>query len=153
MTSSMRTQAAPESLLKPMRAFLRLGLVVGALGLPLAMGIGYLLAGMPGLWGGLMGFGISFVFFTITAVLAVATARLQPQWLGLAVMGSWLIKIIALIVILAVIRDLDFYDPAVFFGALLVTTFGYLGLEAWIVSRTRVLYLETEFAPEAEEQR
>ena len=105
------------------------------------------------MWGGLMGFGISLVFFTITAVVAVATARLQPQWLGLAVMASWLIKIIALIAILVVIDELDFYSRGVFFGTLLITTFGYLGMEAWIVARTRVLYVETEFAPEAEGQR
>jgi hypothetical protein len=152
VTSTLRTQSAPESLLKPMRAILRLGLLVGAIGLPLAMGIGYLVAGTPGLWGGLLGFGISLVFFTITALVAIGTARLQPQWLGFAVMGSWLLKIVALIAILAVLDGADFYSRGVFFGTLLITTFAYLGMEAWIVARTRVLYVETEFAPEAEGQ-
>lgn len=151
MTSTLRTQRAPESLLKPMRAVLRLGLIIGAIGLPLAMGIGSLLAGTPGTWGGLLGFGIPLVFFTLTAWMAIATARLQPQWLGMAVMGSWLVKIVALIAMLAVLDGADFYSRGVFFGTLLITTFGYLGMEAWIVARTRVLYLETEFAPESQE--
>lgn len=144
--STIRTERAPESLLKPMRAVLRLGLLVGLVGLPIAMGIGYLIADMPGLWGALLGVGISLVFFTITAVVAVGTARLQPQWLGLAVMGSWLVKLVGLIAILAVLDGADFYNRGVFFGALLISTFGYLGMEAVIVSRTRVLYVETEFA-------
>ncbi len=151
MTSTLRTQRAPESLLKPMRAVLRLGLIIGAIGLPLAMGIGSLLAGTPGTWGGLLGFGIPLVFFTLTAWMAIATARLQPQWLGMAVMGSWLVKIVALIAMLAVLDGADFYSRGVFFGTLLITTFGYLGMEAWIVARTRVLYVETEFAPESQE--
>ena len=64
-------------------------------------------------------------------------------------MGSWLVKIVVLIAMLAVLDGADFYSRGVFFGTLLITTFGYLGMEAWIVARTRVLYLETEFAPES----
>jgi hypothetical protein len=150
VATSMRTRQAPQSLLKPMGAVLRLGLLLGAVGIPLAMGIGYVVAGMPGLWGGRLGFGISLVFFTLTAVVAIATARLQPQWLGLAVMVSWLVKLVALVVILIVLDGQDFYSRGVFFGALLISTFGYLAMEAIIVARTRVLYVETEFAPDSE---
>lgn len=148
MSSTARTAMAPASLLKPMKAVLRLGLLIGAIGLPVATGIGYLLAGNPGAWGGLLGFGISLTFFTITALMAIGTARLQPHLLAITVMGSWLLKIVALVVILAVLDDADFYHRGIFFGTLLITTFTYLGMEAWIVARTRVLYLETEFAPE-----
>ena len=152
METPMRTRHAPQSLLKPMAAVLRLGLLIGAVGIPLAMGIGYLIAGTAGLWGALLGFGIPLVFFTLTAVVAIATARLQPQWLGLAVMGSWLVKIIALIAILVVLDNADFYSRGVFFGTLLIATFGYLAMEAVIVARTRVLYVETEFAAESGSQ-
>ena len=112
--------------------------------------MGYLLAGPEGLWGVLMGLGISVVFFTLTVALALVTARMRPQLLGAAILGSWLVKIAALIAMLAVLRSQDFYSKPIFFVALLIGTFGYLGMEAWVVLRTKVLYLETEFAPAEE---
>ncbi len=143
------TAHSPQSLLRPMRSVLRWGVLGGLVGLPAAVGIGYLIAAGPGAWGALLGFGISVMFFTITAGVAMLTARLQPQWLGLAVMGSWLLKLVGLIVVMAMLDSADFYDRGVFFGALLISTFGYLVMEALVVSRTRVLYVETEFAPAA----
>jgi len=144
------TKRAPQSLVLPMRKVLRVGLLAGALGLVLGGLIGYLLAGLEGLWGVLMGLGISVLFFTLTVVLALVTARMRPQMLGAAILGSWLVKIAALIAILAVLREQDFYSKPLFFVALLLGTFGYLGMEAWVVLRTKVLYLETEFAPDEE---
>lgn len=140
------TNKAPQSLLRPMRAVLRWGVIAAAVGIPVGMLIGYLVAGTPGLWGALLGLGVSFVFFTITAGVSIATARLQPQWLGMAVLASWLLKMIGLIAILVVLKSADFYSKPAFFIALIVGTFGYLAMEAVIVARTKVLYLETEFA-------
>ena len=140
---------APQSLLRPMVAVLKWGVLAAAVGIPLGMLLGYLIAGGPGVWGALMGLGISFVFFTITVGVSIPTARMQPQWLGVVVLGSWLAKIIGLIVVLAVLRSQDFYDRPVFFVSLLVGTFGYLAMEAVVVSRTKVLYVETDFAPKA----
>ena len=109
--------------------------------------VGYLVAGVPGFWGGLLGVGIAVAFFTLTVVVALVTARFHPTLLGIVVMVSWLVKMGLLVVILVFLRSADFYSRPVFFLSLLVCTFGYLGMEAWIVNRTKVLYLETEFAP------
>jgi hypothetical protein len=145
---AVRTALTPQSLVRPMRAVLYWGLLAGALALVLGSAIGYLADGIPGVWGALLGGGLAVLFFTATVALSLATARLQPNWLGLAVIISWLLKTAALIIVLALLRAADFYSRPVFFGCLLIGTFGYLGMEVWIVSRTKVLYLETEFAPE-----
>ncbi len=142
-----RTELTPQSLVRPMRLILLWGLLAGAVALVVAMVVGYLVAGVPGLWGGLLGVGISVAFFTATAVVALVTARFNPTMLGVAVMVTWLVKMGVLVVILVFLRSEDFYSRPVFFVSLLICTFGYLGMEAWIVSRTKVLYLETEFAP------
>ncbi len=152
MPMPARTASTPQSLVRPMRSVLRWGLAAGAAALLLGVVIGYLVAGVPGVWGALLGVGVSVAFFTLTVVVAIVTARLQPQWLGVAVMGSWLVKMAGLVVILAFLRGQDFYSRPVFFATLLLCTFGYLGMEALIVSRTKVLYLETEFAPEHGQQ-
>ena len=142
------TRHAPQSLLRPMRAVLRWGLVAGVVGIALGMLVGYLIDGAPGSFGALLGLGSAVVFFSITVGVALATARLQPQALGMAVLASWLLKMIGLIALLVVLRSQDFYSKPIFFFSLLFGTFGYLALEAVIVSRTKVLYVETEFAPE-----
>ena len=147
MQHELRTSNTPQSLVRPMQSVLWWGLGAGAVALVLAMGIGYLVAGLPGLWGGLLGVGIGVAFFTVTVVLALVTARFNPTLLGIVVMVSWLVKMGLLVVILVFLRSADFYSRPVFFISLLVSTFGYLGMEAWIVSKTKVLYLETEFAP------
>jgi hypothetical protein len=142
-----RTEFTPQSLVRPMRLILVRGLIAGAAALALAIGVGYLVAGVPGLWGGLLGVGIAVTFFTATVLVALVTARFNPSLLGMVVMLSWLVKMGVLVVILVFLRSADFYSRPVFFISLLVCTFGYLGMEAWIVNRTKVLYLETEFAP------
>ena len=63
--------------------------------------------------------------------------------LGAAVLGSWLVKMILLIVILVLLRDADFYSRPVLFITLLVGTVGALVLEALVVSRTQVPYTES----------
>jgi hypothetical protein len=135
--------------MRPMKSVLMWGIVAGLVALVVAVAIGYLLDGLPGVWGAVLGVGLSVLFFTATVALALATARLQPQLLGVTVLVAWLVKMIVLLAVLVVLDQQDFYSRAVFFGSLLICTVGYLGMEAMIVARTKVLYLETEFAPES----
>jgi len=146
----MTRTPAPQSLLKPMRAVLRWGLAAAAVGLPLGAALGFLIDGAAGAWGALLGFGIAVIFFTLTVGVSIATARLHPQWLGMVVLASWLLKLIGLIGALVLLRSEDFYSRGVFFAALLIGTFGYLTMEAFIVSRTKVLYVEPELAPDGD---
>ena len=48
-------------------------------------------------------------------------------------LGSWLIKMVLLLVVLALLRDADFYSRPVLFICLLVGTIGALVLEALVV--------------------
>src|SRR6187402_442985 len=115
MQQELRTSNTPQSLVRPMQSVLWWGLGAGAVALVLAMGIGYLVAGLPGLWGGLLGVGIGVAFFTVTVVLALVTARFNPTLLGIVVMVSWLVKMGLLVVILVFLRSADFYSRPVFF--------------------------------------
>jgi hypothetical protein len=109
-----------------------------------AVTVGFLIAGMPGLWGGLVGIAIPVAFFSITVIVAILTVRVRPEVFGAAILGSWLLKIVVLIAVLAALSGADFYDRAVFFSAFIVGTVGYLVTEAIIVVRTRVPYIEPE---------
>jgi hypothetical protein len=125
-----------------MRRALGFGAIASVLALPIATLVGYLVAGGSGAWGALIGMAIPICFFAITAGTALATARMGPTTLGAAVLGSWLVKILLLLVVLAALRDADFYNRMMLFVMLLLGTAGFLVLEAVIVTRTRVPYVE-----------
>lgn len=127
-----------------MTAVLRWGSLGSLIAMVVAVVIGFLIAGMPGLWGALLGIAIPVAFFSITVIVALVTVRVRPEVFGAAILGSWLIKIVVLIAVLAVLSRADFYDRGIFFAAFVVGTVGYLVTEAIIVVRTRVPYIEPE---------
>jgi hypothetical protein len=132
----------PTALVTPMRRVLRIGLLASLVALPVAVLIGYLVAGASGAWGAAIGMGIAVGFFAITVGVALGTAGMDTTALGASVLGSWLIKMVLLIVVLVLLRDADFYSRPVLFISLLVGTIGTLVLEALVVTRTQVPYTE-----------
>lgn len=110
----------------------------------LAVAIGAGVASKPGVWAALIGSGIAGVFFLLTAAVAVVTSAMKPAYLGGAILGSWLIKIMVLMGALAWLRNQDFYHRGMLFGTLVVTTFGMLILESVLVTRAKVPYVQPE---------
>ena len=128
----------------PLRAAVRSG-VVGAVGLAVvAVVVGLLVRGMPGLWGGLVGAAVAAGFVVFTAVGVLVTARLAPTAAGAVLLGSWILKLLLLVVVLAVLRGLTFYDKPTLGITILLAAVGLLGLETAAVLRTRVPYVDTD---------
>lgn len=117
-------------------AVLVVALVVGG------AGVGYLVAGAPGVWGALMGAGIAAVFMLGTVVTMMATADKPLPVATAAGVGGWAVKTIVLFVVLVVVRGQDFYSPGVFFAVLVLAIVGSLGVEATEVLRSRVPNVE-----------
>ena len=141
-----KSRPAPRALVLPMHRILRIGGIAAAIALPAAALLGYLIAGMPGLWGGLLGIGIAVAFLAVTVIVGLATAGAEAAMLGFAVLGSWLIKIIVLIGVMAFLRGQDFYSRPVLFVSLLVGIAGTLFIEWRVVSTTKVPYVEPRAA-------
>lgn len=97
--------------------------------------------GMPGIWGVLVGAGIGGGFVLLTVLSVLAASKTSPTNTIIVVMGSWLIKLLVLIVILAVIRDTDFYDKMALFVTVVLALIATLGTEAWGVVSARVSYV------------
>lgn len=119
---------------------LRVALIALSVALPLALGVGWLVDGAAGLAGALLGLAIPVVFFGLTVLTAVLTARLSPGALGAVVLGSWVVKMVLLVVVLAVLDQAEGWSRPVFAVAFGLTVPAWLGLEAWIVVRTRQTY-------------
>jgi hypothetical protein len=126
----------------PMRAVLRVGSLVFLLALPIATVLGIMIDGSAGGWGAFLGMAIPVAFFTGTVVVALLTVRVSAGAFGAVVLGSWIVKLIALLIVLFFLRDADFFNRPIFFIAFLIGTVGYLILEALIVVKTRVPYIE-----------
>jgi hypothetical protein len=136
MTVQTSAQAGRNALAKGVLAWAILTLVLSA--------IGYLWSGQAGLWGALLASILAGSFFAITGVVALVTANLDLQYLGFAVLGSWLLKIVVLLGALFWLRSQDFYDRPIFFITLLLETVVLLVLEAVLVTRAPVPYVEVD---------
>lgn len=90
----------------------------------------------------LIGSSLSTLFFLVSAIVALRSAHLSAEKLAAVVLGSWLVKIIALIAVLVWLKDQDFYSRPALFLALLLTTSITLVADALITLKTRVPYVE-----------
>jgi hypothetical protein len=138
---------APAGLVAPMRRTLLFAALGAVVLLAVAVPIGWAVAGVPGVWGAMLGVLVPVLFLGITAAVALLTARLSTSTLGAAVLGSWLLKIVVLIVVLVALDGRDFYARGVFFVVFLLGTAGFLVVEALVVLRTKVPYVEPSDAP------
>ena len=126
------------------RSALRKGLVAWAFLTVALSAIGYLDSGESGVWGALLASVLAGSFFAVTGIVAALTANLDVQYLGFAVLGSWLLKIVVLLGALFWLRGQDFYDRPIFFITLLLETIVLLVLEAVLVTRAPVPYVEVD---------
>ena len=98
----------------------------------------WLIRDLPGVWGVLLGAAIGGGFVLLTVLSTLLTSHTSPEMTGVVVLGGWLVKIVVLIIVLWVLRDLTFYDPI----ALVVTTVAalviVLGAEVWAIMTTKV---------------
>lgn len=118
--------------------YLTLALLLGAV----ILGVLTLLADSALGYGILIGSSLSTIFFLITALVSLRSAHLSAEKLAGVVLGSWLLKIIALIAVLVWLKDQDFYNRPALFFALLLTTAITLVADALITLKTRVPYVE-----------
>ena len=124
------------------RAALRDMLVLLAVLTIVGGGLGFALAGVPGLWGAMLGVALTAVFSGTTVVSMLATADSPPHTTAAVVLGSWLGKMIVLVAVLAMLRDQTFYDRVVLAVVLLVGVVGSALLDYRAVRAGRVPYTD-----------
>lgn len=98
---------------------------------------------LPGIWGVLLGGAIGGGFVLATALSVFATARTDVMITGVVVLGSWLLKIVVLLVIFSVLKDMTFYDRPAFGVTVIAVTLVTIVVEAYGVITSRVTYVNT----------
>ncbi len=108
--------------------------------------VGLLVAGVPGLVGGLLGAAMAAVFLGLTAISMLIAGRVtkgdstSPVFFGI-VIGVWLLKLIIFVIVEIVLRGQPWFNPFVFFAAVVVVVIGSLILDGIAMYRARVPYV------------
>ena len=130
----------------PHTAGLRRAVALGAAALAVLLVLSAILwwavDGVPGLWGALLGAAVGGMFVLVTAVVVIATARTSPQVTGAVLLGTWLLKLIVAIGIVAVLKSLDFYSKPAFAVTIVVAMVVVLASETVAVLRNKAPYVD-----------
>ena len=78
----------------------------------------------------------------LSQIAVLATAHLEPTTSLYIIMGSWFLKMVAVIVVMAIVKNMDFYDRGALVSMLIGAIVVVLGAEFYGVLRTRVLYVD-----------
>ncbi|MDR7384148.1 hypothetical protein [Promicromonospora iranensis] len=125
-----------------LRAALRDSMILVAALAVLGSLVGLLVAGVAGLWGGLIGAAIAAFFCGTTVWSMLYTVGKGATTMGAVVMGTWLGKMVVLVAVLLVLTRFDFYDRVVLFVVLLLGAVGSALLDYRAVQNGRVPYVE-----------
>lgn len=128
----------------PLRAALRYGLFGLAVLTVLALLIAGAVSGLAGVWGALLGAAIGGGFILTTVVAVLWGAKLPPTMAGAVMLGSWVGKLLILLVVVLVLNQFEFFDRVALFltvvGALIIV----LGAETYGVVRQKVPYVTVQ---------
>lgn len=106
--------------------------------------ISYLAAGSKGLWGALLGAAVGGAFIIATVLVMYLMRNAPPTTTGGVLMGSWLVKLLVAIGVMAVLRGMDFYNDKALVLTIVATMIVMLTVETMAIVRTRVPYVEPE---------
>ncbi len=127
----------------PLRAAVRWG-ALGLLGLAVVGAlVSWLVAGVPGLWGALIGVAVGGGFILCTALAVLFTEKLPPATSGLILLGSWLLKMILAILVLGLLKGMDFYSKPALAIVMVLALVIVLGAETAGLLRVKVPYVDS----------
>lgn len=132
----------------PLLNALRNGLIGLAGVLLIGVIVGWCTAGTAGIWGALLGGLIAGMFELITVIMVLLTRDLSPRVTMAIIMGSWLLKIIIVLVIVASIKHLTFYDRPTFVWVMTAALIVVLAAETVGVKKTQVTYVTPQLEKE-----
>lgn len=131
------------------RLAVRYGLVMTAVVLVLGGGIGYLVAGLPGLASGLVGAGLTALFMGLTAVSMLIGVRVvggdttNPLFYGI-ILGVLTLKLAVFVIVMLLLRGADWLNPAVLGVSIIAAVAGSLAVDVLAFLRARVPYTDVE---------
>lgn len=127
-----------ESVRKLARAMLRTALLPGLLTVAIAATIAAVAIGSSGLTGALVGGAVAFASSLLTIVLMRLSAGMPPMVVMAVAMGGYLLKLVALLVVLVLLRDVESVHTMSLGLTMLATIFVWAGAEVVAFKRTQI---------------
>ncbi|GGO73712.1 hypothetical protein [Nonomuraea cavernae] len=109
-----------------------------------AVVVALVLAGGKGALGATLGTLLVGVFFSISVVVVSYAARVSPQIMAMAAMGSYLVKVIVIMVMLVTFSDSTAWNTKAFAWSVVVCTIIWTAFEVRAFMKTKMLYVDPE---------
>ncbi|WP_040805234.1 hypothetical protein [Nocardia concava] len=138
---STPTEPGPDA---PLRAALRYGIAGLAVLVVVSAILSSIFAGLPGLWGALIGAALGGAFILTTAASVLFSAKIESGLQGIVLLGSWVGKLLLAVVVIAVLKQFDFYNRFSLFFTVIAALLIVLGAETYGLLRQRVPTVEVE---------
>lgn len=117
---------------------LKLGaMLIGAIAV-LGSAIGFLTAGLPGLFGSLVGATIALLFVSLTALSVLFGGKLSLGGFYGVVLGGWLLKVILFIATIGIINQVQGLNRMAIFITLVASVLGSLAVDGYVATKARI---------------
>lgn len=114
----------------------------------LAVVVGGLLKGVPGVIGAAIGAAIVVIFFTIGQLVLGAVIKKNPSMAMSVAMLMYLVKVAVLFSLMLAFKNTSAFDTKVFASSILLCTLVWTGAEMWAFGTAKVLYVDPNSKPE-----
>lgn len=150
MTDAAQPETPPERSLPSSQPVLlralRWGAVATVLLLVVCGGVGWWIAGAPGLVGGVLGAAFAGVFLGLTVGSIAFANRFIASDLYVVlffaiVVGGWVLKFVAFIVAAVLLRDQSWLEPKILFFSLIAGVLVSLAIDAFVMMKSRLPYI------------
>ncbi|GAA4909374.1 ATP synthase protein I [Nonomuraea thailandensis] len=106
--------------------------------------VAFLTAAGKGALGAAIGTLLVGVFFSISVVAVSYAARVSPQMMAIAAMLSYLVKVVAIMIVLSVFGDTTAWNSKAFAWSVVVCTLVWTAFEVRAFIKTKMLYVDPE---------
>ena len=106
--------------------------------------LGGVLSGSKGLLGAIIGVGLVIAFFGISALVVSRAARVNPQAMMAAAVGTFLVKILVLIILLSTFQNSTAFNSKWFGLTVIVCVVAYSAAQMVSAMRLKMLYVEPD---------
>ncbi|MBR7824968.1 hypothetical protein KDK95_01515 [Actinospica sp. MGRD01-02] len=134
---------APETDMQAedVRALRQSAVPTAAVGL-VCVGVGALVAGGKGALGAVLALAVVTVFFMISVYVVGRAAKVSPQAMMIAALGSYMVKIIALAAILNAFQGTTLFNGQVFGFSAVALILTWSATQVRTMVKSKVLYVE-----------
>ena len=106
--------------------------------------LGAILGGTKGLLGAVIGVGLVIVFFGISVLVVGRASKLSPQAMMAAAVGTFLVKILVLIIRLSTFQNSTAFNSKWFGLTVIVCVIAYSAAQMVSAMRLKMLYVEPD---------